>query len=256
MQELTGARHDTRRVLQETDVDGVRTFFVPTGQTPFACLSFRVGLADETLVTHGWTHLLEHLAMHELDNPRIQANASVDLCTTDFYVSGDADDVVDFMRSLCRWLSEPDFAALDHERDVLEAESRSRNAGPTGQHLDYRYGPNGVGLASYRELGLRTADPDRLRSWAHRGFTAQNASLAMKRLSRHELRAASRDEARTSARDAPPPPADTRPASRPVARARSRGRGGHGRVRPGHRLAAVHRGRLRPVAGDLPRPPP
>ena len=135
-------------------MDGVRTFFVPTNQTPFACLSFRVGTADETLATHGWTHLLEHLAMHETDNPRIQANASVDLCATSFHVSGDEADVIEFMRSLCAWLMEPRFEALDHERAILAAESQQRNVGLVGHHLDYRYGPRGVGLAELQ--GART----------------------------------------------------------------------------------------------------
>ena len=165
--------------LAEDDVDGVRTFYVPTGQTPYACLSFRVGRADERIGNHGWTHLLEHLAMHELDHPRIQSNASVGLWTTDFHVKGEPDDVVAFLASLCTWLSEPDFAALEHERAILEAEGERRTGSSMDEHLDYRYGPRGVGLVSYRELGLVRADPAGLTAWAGRWFTSRNAALTM-----------------------------------------------------------------------------
>ena len=167
------------RLLQRTDIDGVPTFFVESPQTPFAVLSFRVGQADEGLPTHGWTHLLEHLAMHTIHCARSEANASVDVWTTQFHIRGEPDELVDFLHRLCEFLREPGFGALEHERDILAAESRRRTTSPLSQHLDYRYGARGPGLLGYAELGLHTASGPELSSWAARFFTAGNASLAL-----------------------------------------------------------------------------
>lgn len=51
----------------ESDViDGVETFWTDVARpTTSATLVFRAGMADETLTTSGWVHLLEHLAVHD-----------------------------------------------------------------------------------------------------------------------------------------------------------------------------------------------
>lgn len=165
--------------LQTTHVEGVPTFFVDTGQTPTASLSFRAGLADETLTTHGWLHLLEHMAMHGRDNPHLQTNASVGLWVTDFSVSGESDDLVAFLNDLSRWLAAPDFGGLEHERKILMAESAQRPPSDFGTHLDYRYGARGVGLLPYREFGLNNAAEAGLSELAARFLVRGNASLAL-----------------------------------------------------------------------------
>lgn len=66
--------------MHETLVDGIPTFFVETGQTLRATLSFRVGMTDEVLAATGSTHLAEHLAMHDLQQPSVLSNATVGGC--------------------------------------------------------------------------------------------------------------------------------------------------------------------------------
>ena len=157
MGEASGSRDGTR--LRRTDIDGVPTFFVEGAQTPFATLFFRVGFVDEPLIKRGWTHLLEHMAMHERDHPNIQCNASVDLTVTAFQVTGDEPDIVTFLADLTSWLKEPRLESLEHERQILQREASQATYGDVAMHLGHRYGAVGPGTVDYR--GARAAPRDR-----------------------------------------------------------------------------------------------
>jgi hypothetical protein len=165
--------------LRTTEVDGVPVYWLPGPGTFRANLWFRAGMADEPLPTRGWLHLLEHLALHGRHSIRTPVNGQVSLLHTAFDVEGEPDDVVAHLRDLCRWLSEPDFSELDHERRVLRAESSRRGGSQVGSHLLWRYGARGAGLAEYDEFGLYTAEPDGLRELAARAFAQGNAVLAL-----------------------------------------------------------------------------
>ncbi|GAB3921716.1 hypothetical protein GCM10029976_009160 [Kribbella albertanoniae] len=165
--------------LRTTEVDGVPVYWLPGPGTLRANLWFRAGMADEPLPTHGWLHLLEHLALHGRHSIRTPVNGQVSLLHTAFDVEGEPDDVVAHLRDLCRWLSQPAFSDLDHERRVLRAESSRRGGNPVGSHLLWRYGARGVGLAEYDEFGLHTAQPDGLRELAARAYARGNAVLAL-----------------------------------------------------------------------------
>ena len=140
---------------------------------------FRGGLADETLPTHGWRHLLEHLALHDRDTIRAPINGRVTMLHTTFDAEGEPDDIVTFLQDVCGWLSAPDFGELEHERRVLRAESARRRPGSVELHMLWRYGAQGPGLVAYDEYGLQTADPDRLRALAVEAFARGNAVLAL-----------------------------------------------------------------------------
>jgi len=165
--------------LRTTEVDGVPVYWLPGPGPLRASLWFRAGMVDEPLPTHGWLHLLEHLALHGRDSIRTPVNGHVSLLHTAFDVEGEPDDVVAHLRDLCRWLSEPVFSDLDHERRVLRAESSRRGSNPVGSHLLWRYGARGPGLAEYDEFGLYTAEPDGLRELAARAFAQGNGVLAL-----------------------------------------------------------------------------
>lgn len=128
---------------------------------------------------HGIFHLIEHIAMHGLDDPNLESNASVGLWSTDFKVSGEADDVAAFLTKVCVWLSERELSPLAHEVQVLKAEAAQRATSDMATHLDYRYGPKGVGLPAYPELGLHTVTPQILHAAISRFFTRNNAALAL-----------------------------------------------------------------------------
>ncbi|GAB2675575.1 peptidase M16 family protein [Kribbella swartbergensis] len=165
--------------LRTTEVDGVPVYWVPGQNRLRAGLWFRTGLADESLPTHGWLHLLEHLALHDRGSIRVPVNGYVSMLHTSFDVEGEPEDVADFLQQVCRWLSAPDFADLEHERRVLRAEGAARGTGAVASHLIWRYGAHGPGLAGYDEVGLYTAGEDRLRRLAQQAFTRGNAVLAL-----------------------------------------------------------------------------
>ncbi|MEV4266466.1 hypothetical protein [Kribbella sp. NPDC049584] len=165
--------------LRVTEVDGVPVYWVPGERRMRAGLWFRGGFADETLPTHGWRHLLEHLALHDRDTIRAPINGRVTMLHTTFDAEGEPEDIVTFLQDLCRWLGAPGFGELEHERRVLRAESARRQPGPVELHMLWRYGAQGPGLVAYDEYGLQTAEPDRLRALAAEAFTRGNAVLAL-----------------------------------------------------------------------------
>ncbi|HKX67360.1 MAG TPA: hypothetical protein VJN29_09070 [Intrasporangium sp.] len=158
---------------------GLRVFSVSAPRdTMRASLFFRVGQADETLATSGWTHLLEHSALHDWKDPRLAFNASVGLYETRFDLDGETDAVLEHLLKLTRWLAEPDLTRIDHEAKVLRAESEQRAVGNVAFNYDWRFGAQGPGLTAYRELGLARASAEGLRAWAAKMFVASNAVLA------------------------------------------------------------------------------
>jgi predicted Zn-dependent peptidase len=143
-------------------------------------LIFRVGVVDERLPSRGITHLVEHVAMSRLIQSfaaRGRTNAQVDPWHTRFAVTGNADEVADFLaaisESLCRLPSE----RLDNERQVLRTEAANTTVGSVKSIWSWRFGPTGIGLVDYEEFGLRWLDADHVAHWAAANFTAENAIL-------------------------------------------------------------------------------
>lgn len=113
--------------LHETEVDGVRCFWVETDRpTLSAQLIFRQGMADEWLNESGWLHMLEHLSLHGRGGGTLQVNGSVSLLHTSFTAHGPAERVGAHFSDLTQWLSAPTFHEFERERGVLQAESRLR----------------------------------------------------------------------------------------------------------------------------------
>jgi len=93
-------------VIRETEVDGVQTLLVPAKGPIRAGLTFRVGLADETLPYTGITHLTEHLALFRHGVRDYHYNGVTTTSTTTFHLEGSADDVVAFLEGVCRSLAD------------------------------------------------------------------------------------------------------------------------------------------------------
>lgn len=166
--------------LHETEVDGVRCFWVETGRpTLAAVMVFRFGQADEPIVESGWQHLLEHLALHSRGGGSLHVNGQVGLLETIFDAHGPPGAVADHYGRVTRWLSEPRFEELVRERGVLQAEAEFRGSGPSTRALGWRYGARGPGVASYNEPGLGRASPEGLAARAARVFTTGNAVLVL-----------------------------------------------------------------------------
>jgi hypothetical protein len=166
----------TRMVVSE--VDGVPAFWVDAGRSTLsAALVFRHGMVDETFATSGWTHLLEHLALHGRGRGTLTVNGEVSLLTTRLDLHGPPDRVAEALTDIARWLSEPHLGHLAHEQSVLAAESELRGSSEAASALLWRYGAQGPGLAAYQEPGLMRATEASLRGLCARSFVRGNAAL-------------------------------------------------------------------------------
>lgn len=151
--------------------------WVPREGPTTARLTFRVGVVDETFVTRGTTHLVEHLAHTPLGLPAYPSNASVEALFTSFDVRGTPDEVAEHFRVLSAGLRDLPVHGLAHEIDVLELEAHRGGPSVWDELRRTRHGLRGWGLLSTDELGLLAADPEQVRAWARRAFTADNAVL-------------------------------------------------------------------------------
>jgi hypothetical protein len=165
-------------VVRRGEVDGVQAFWVDSGRpTLTASLITRQGMVDETLPTTGWTHLLEHLALHDRASGPLHVNGSVSLLHTRLDAHGPADRVAQVLEALTRWIAEPSFDELAREQSVLRAEAAMRGAGEVSVGLLWRYGAGGPGLSGYAEPGLSRADAHVLTALAQQTFTRGNTVL-------------------------------------------------------------------------------
>lgn len=138
---------------------------------------FRVGAYDETLRQRGVSHLVEHLALHELRDSEITFNGSVTSHTTVFTGQGHPDEVGEFLRSVCRSIHDLPFDRLSVEADVLRREEALRPFSYFDSIMWAYFGPRGPGAAGSREFGLDWLTPDEIRTWASSHFTRGNAAV-------------------------------------------------------------------------------
>lgn len=166
--------------LHQTEVDGVRCFWVDTGRPTLAArLTFRYGAIDEPITESGWQHLLEHLALVGRGGGALHVNGSISLLHTAFDAHGPADLVATHLEELTRWLSAPSLEGLSHEAKVLRAEALHRGDSVVAEALGWRYGAAGPGLVPYHDPAIGRATPDQLAARAAATLTRGNAVLAL-----------------------------------------------------------------------------
>ncbi|MFV0459183.1 MAG: hypothetical protein ACK5MT_10515 [Actinomycetales bacterium] len=163
--------------IVETSIDGVQTFWAPVEGPRRAALSFRCGQADETYLTSGRSHLVEHLALYGIEDPSRHNNGYVDSTTTTFHTAGTDDHVSAFLAGVCRQLKDLPLHRLDREREVLAAEDASRRQSLAGLTSTWRFGAQGYGLAGLPRHGERLQSALDVQRWAHTRFTRENAVL-------------------------------------------------------------------------------
>lgn len=132
--------------LQTVDVGGVPAFWVPSDGRMSVALLFGVGVRDETLVMRGINHLVEHLTLFGLDHRTLDSNGHVSPTATAFTASGTVSEVQVVLDHVGASLRRLPHDRLEQERRVLRTEARSRGRSLSGLHLEYRFGPNGIGL--------------------------------------------------------------------------------------------------------------
>src|SRR6187549_1835372 len=124
--------------LHETEVDGVRCFWVETSRpTLTAVLVFRFGIVDEPITESGFQHVLEHLALRGRGGGALHVNGQITLLETAFDAHGPAELVSAHFAEVTSWLSAPTFEDLARERGVLRAETDVRGGGPVQRALGW-----------------------------------------------------------------------------------------------------------------------
>lgn len=163
--------------LHWTEVNGVTTVWTEAPEPLRAGLIFRTGQADETLITAGQTHLLEHMALAEIGDLNQTSNGFVSGTFTGFVTMGRPDEVCTFFRKLCKGLDSLPIDRLEAEKKILLAEAAGRRYNVSETLLIWRYGAAGYGLIGLPELGIRGLKIEQLQEWSKQRFTSGNAIL-------------------------------------------------------------------------------
>lgn len=142
-------------------------------------LTFRVGIGDEPLVRRGFTHMVEHLALNNINDQMIQWNGYVDLNRTVFHATGPQQNVEQFLRNVADNLAVLPLDRLDKERDVLAAEARRRGQTLAGELFSRRYGAQAWGTCAWWEMAVHSAHPAELEHWRRTWFSRGNAVVWM-----------------------------------------------------------------------------
>lgn len=176
MLESTAPRLPT---IVRTEVDGVPILWSEAPGTPIFALHGRVGRVDEPAHEGGLTHIVEHLSMSTLGQPRYDHNAWVEATRTVFHATASRADLATFASTLTAALADPPLDRLDHERGILKRESANHSPGVVDTHLNFRFGMAGHGLAGQPEFGLGGATAERVGGWSTERFSRANVVAFM-----------------------------------------------------------------------------
>jgi predicted Zn-dependent peptidase len=163
--------------LHWTEVDHVTTIWTESPPPLRAGLLFRTGKIDESLMTAGFTHLIEHLSFSAVQGNPQNHNGFVQGAETGFFTYGKKQDVSNVLANICDALTILPGERLEVEKQVLKAEFASRPYDLKVNLLNWRYGAAGYGLPAYPELGMQIASLEQLREYAAQRFTSDNAVL-------------------------------------------------------------------------------
>ena len=164
-------------VAMTATINGLRVFTAVADGPVRAALTFRVGWADEALVEHGISHLVEHLVLAPLGRPQFTWNGSTSAERVTFWCEGTQEQVAWFLSAVAANIRDLPLNQLELEKNLIRAEACHRHGGVTGIHDLWRWGTEGHGLGVYDELGLDRLDPAPVQAWAARYLTAENAVL-------------------------------------------------------------------------------
>ncbi len=163
--------------LHWTMVDGVTTVWSEGPEPLRAGLLFRTGQADETLVTSGQTHLIEHLVLSGISSFPGPSNGYTSGAVTGFFTMGSSEEISTFFRIVCKNLRSLPGDRLDSEKKILAAEAATRSQDIQKSLLLVRYGVRGYGLTGMSEFGIKNAEISQLNEWSEQRFTGRNAVL-------------------------------------------------------------------------------
>ncbi|GLY65258.1 hypothetical protein Atai01_18770 [Amycolatopsis taiwanensis] len=180
LSELSGTVAPSLPEVHRTEVDGVPVFWnTGTGRLS-ASLIFGVGLAHETFLETGITHLVEHLAMRTVRTAHYENNASTEVLHTSFDVTSSPETVTEHLHRICAGLSHLNTAPLEVERGVLMAEQRGDGPGVVSWlPSSLWFGNRAFGLAGNVQVAPIRADAQRVGEWCAEWFHRGNAALVL-----------------------------------------------------------------------------
>ena len=164
---------------QRTEVDGIPVWFTDVPGPCMGGITFRTGCVDERLTDAGIDHMVEHLALHPFEPRRYDLNGSVTALTTRFLANGTQDDVEAVISGVCEHLGALPMDRLEHERQILDNESRRRGGSFAGL-ASTRFGTRGAGVIDFPEY-TRGLTEDKVAAWVAERFTAGQAVVWMTR---------------------------------------------------------------------------
>src|SRR5512135_2238219 len=105
--------------LHWTEVNGITTIWTEAPEPLRAGLLFRTGRADETLITAGHTHLIEHMALADIGDFTHSSTGFVTETVTGFLTAGRPEDVSIFFRKVCEGLASLPAGHLEAQKKIL-----------------------------------------------------------------------------------------------------------------------------------------
>ncbi len=164
--------------LHRMERDGVPVYWTAEARRFTGALTFRVGIADESVITRGFTHLVEHLVLSDFVHTRHRypLNGFVDPLRTMFWATGTPEEVIEFLHGVCRNIARLPLDTLEKECRVLRTEAADRASNPAESFAFFRFGARGYGLVGVSEFGLAAPKGADVADWAARNFTRQNAA--------------------------------------------------------------------------------
>ncbi len=163
--------------LHWAEVDQVNIIWTDAPAPLRAGLLFRAGPVDETVITAGHAHLIEHLALSAAGDIVQFRDGFVSGAVTGFYTMGPPQDVSSLLASVCDALTSLPDGRLESEKQILAAENATRPYDFRSNLLLWRYGAAGYGLTGMPQWGLRGATIEQLRGYSAQRFTKENAVL-------------------------------------------------------------------------------
>lgn len=162
--------------MNRFEVDGVPVFW-KEGNLYTAVLLFAVGRRDETFVSGGITHLIEHLAMSSLPKSHLDCNASVSESFTSFTATGRPEAVGDFISRIAQILGDLPLDRLDVEASILDVEGSGTSHPTAATLLARRFGMQNLGLTLFAEPAIDAITEDAVRDHLSKFFVADNAAV-------------------------------------------------------------------------------
>ena len=164
--------------VERTDV-GVPLWWIDgPDETCDAWLLFRVGAADETLLTRGITRLALEIGRLGVAHRRVEIGVLVGGSCSGYHLTGDPEDVATAIADVGRSIAMPAMDRIEETRHALVIRSNLVGIAAGGFAASLHFGAGGHGLIGYDDYGLSSVDAAAVTDWMQLFLVGGNAALA------------------------------------------------------------------------------